>query len=96
MGVAIVLKAYGIFGSGTDKRKFENLVGRLNNSIAQLDLGLSVEQIQLLEQLAARELVDNQSIRDNYQEIIRLEEQSLKEIQENRKEQKEFTGISRE
>jgi tRNA A-37 threonylcarbamoyl transferase component Bud32 len=79
-----------IFASGTDQKKFEDLLSRLNNSIAHIDLGLAVEQTQILENLAARETVDNLAIRDNYQEIIRLEELSLKEIQANRKEQQEF------
>jgi serine/threonine protein kinase len=73
--------------AGTDSKKFQDLMERLNNAMAQLDLGLSIENTLLVEQQKEDEEKDKAAMLQNMTELMRLEEESLREIQEARKDQ---------
>lgn len=73
--------------AGTDSQKFQQLMERLNNSMAQLDLGVNIESALIMEQLREDQEKDKAAMLQNMTELMRLEEESLREIQEARKDQ---------
>jgi serine/threonine protein kinase len=68
--------------AGADNERFLDLLERLNTSIAQLDLGLGVEQAVMLEQHQEDMARDQEAIMNQMSEILRLEEESLAEVKQ--------------
>ncbi|MDQ2995364.1 MAG: protein kinase, partial [Pseudomonadota bacterium] len=89
-----------ILAAGVNKDTFEKLALRLNESINQLNLVVSVEQNAVLHELGVRQREDKNEILAQMSNILQLEEASKRELHAAREmqhklgmEQKEFNSV---